>query len=82
MADKPTNTPKDVATHEELQRLIDDRKNDPELLTPKPPRPSWVEDANHDIRKHMRMRERRIRYLQNRLDGAQKRMERDFDQSQ
>ncbi|MEM8751134.1 MAG: hypothetical protein AAGF28_12605 [Pseudomonadota bacterium] len=43
--------------------------------------PNWVVDAQDPIRRGMRMRERRIRYLQNRLDGAARKVERDFDQS-
>ncbi len=70
-----------AATRWELSRLIDDRRSDPPTPTHDFPRPSWMLDPEDETRAHMRMRERRIRYLQNRLDGAAIKMEQDFDQS-
>ena len=70
-----------IVSRVELARLIADRKNDSPLPAHDMPRPSWVDDPYDARRTHIRMRERRIRYLQNRLDGVKLRMERDFDQS-
>lgn len=70
-----------ITSREELERLIADRRNDPPSPSLDHPRPSWMLDPEDETRAHMRMRERRIRYLENRLDGAIVKMERDFDQS-
>ena len=72
---------RDIATRRELERLKADRKNDPAVPAYDHPAPSWALDSEDPRRIKMRMRERRIRRLENRLDGAVRKMERDFDQS-
>ena len=71
----------DIVTRTELDRWKDDRKNDPETPELNHPKPSWMDDAQDPKRRHMRMREHRINHLETRLDGAQQKMERDFEQS-
>lgn len=79
---KSESSEKSIATTRlELARLIDDRKNDPSVATLNHPRPSWMLDADDPVRRHIRIRERRIRYLENRLDGASQNFEREFDQN-
>lgn len=71
----------DIASRAELDHWLNDRKNDPSVPELNYPKPSWMEDAEDPNRLHMRMRERRIRNLTNRLDGAARDMEREFDQN-
>lgn len=68
-----------IASRVELERLIDDRRNDPPVPELNHPKPSWMLDAEDPKRKHIRMRERRIRYLARRLDKATMEMEQEFD---
>lgn len=75
------NRERGIATRIELNHHIADRKNDPSIPALKHPSPTWMLDPTDDTRVHIRMRERRISYLENRLDGAVKKLERDFDQS-
>ncbi|OUS37247.1 hypothetical protein A9Q94_06500 [Rhodobacterales bacterium 56_14_T64] len=77
MADSDHN----IATRAERDRWIEDRKNDPSVPTLEHPKPSWAEDAEDPDRLYIRMRERRIRNLTNRLDGAVRDMEREWDQN-
>ena len=81
MADDDKTTPREIASRKELQRLKLDRRNDPPVPFLNHPRPAWADNADDPVRRQIRMRERRIRKLENRLDGAVKKMERDFDQS-
>ena len=74
-------TKRGIATRKELKRLIADRKNDPPTPERNHPTPSWVENTEDPKRVHIRMRERRIRFLTNRLDGVQQKMEREFDRN-
>ena len=69
-----------LTTRQELNRLIADRKNDPQTPAPAP-KPSWAQHLPDPKQKQMQLRERRIRFLQNRLEGAKHKMERDWDQS-
>ena len=69
-----------VATRAELDRLIADRKNDPPTTEHDHPAPSWVVVKTDPNLARQRMRERRIRYLMNRLDAATQRMEIEYDQ--
>ena len=70
-----------VATRAELERLIDDRKNDPPIPEHDHPAPNWVVTTTDPNLARQRMRERRIRYLTNRLDGATRKMETGYDQT-
>lgn len=79
MSDKDGS--RNIVSRHELARLIADRKNDPPAAQLDHPKPNWVLDSEDPARRRMRMRERRIRYLTNRLDGAAKTMEREFDQN-
>lgn len=72
---------RDIATRKEIDRLKRDRRNDPPVVSHNYPKPSWAPDPQAAIRRQIRMRERRIRKLEHRLDGSKKTMERDFDQS-
>lgn len=71
-----------VATRAELERLIADRKNDPPTIEHDHPAPNWVVTTTDPNLARQRMRERRIRYLTNRLDGARQRMETGYDRSE
>lgn len=73
--------PKPFSTRDELEYWKADRKNDQPYIHNDYPRPSWMVDPYDEKRRHIRMRERRIRHLENRLNGAVNKMERDFDQS-
>ena len=73
--------PNGIATRKELDKLIEDRRNDPPVPHLDHPKPSWMMDADDPVRRRIRMRERRIRYLENRLSGASRTMEREFDQN-
>lgn len=79
MADEKRQQP--IVTRAGIERLKEDRKNDPAIPAYDYPRPSWMDNADDPKRVHIRMRERYIRYGENRLDGAKKTMEREFDQS-
>lgn len=68
-----------IATRQELDALIADRKNDPPVPALNHPKPSWVLSAEDRDRVRMRMRERRIHYLERRLSGATQKMERDYE---
>jgi hypothetical protein len=72
---------KRIAARDELAGLVEDRRKDPEQLELDHPAPSWVDTLNTDSadRKRIAARERRIRYLSNRLEKASRKMERDFD---
>lgn len=74
-------TKNDIATRAELDHWIEDRKNDPEIPEYNYPKPSWIEDPEDPKRVQIRMRERRIQNLTNRLDGAGREVEREFDQN-
>lgn len=76
-----TKTDPDIATRAELDRWIEDRKNDPPVPEHNYPKPSWIEDPYDPHRTHMRMREDRINHLENRLDKAAIEIEREFDQN-
>lgn len=71
----------DIATRAELDRWIEDRKTDPTVPELNHPKPSWVDDPDDSDRMRMRMRERRINHLENRLDQAANEMEQEFDQN-
>lgn len=77
MVDKPQN----IVTKDALDHLKADRKNDPAIQTYDYPRPSWMDNADDPNRVHQRMRERHIRYIENRLDRAGRNFEREFDQN-
>jgi len=69
-----------TASRKELSRLIEDRENDHDKLTYEHPAPSWADNSAHSTElRRIAARERRIRYLTNRLEGAARKMERDFD---
>ena len=70
-----------IATRAELERLIADRKNDPPTIEHDHPAPSWVVTKTDPNLSRKRIRERRIRYLTNRLDGATQRMETGYDRT-
>ncbi|MEM8615852.1 MAG: hypothetical protein AAGF20_02850 [Pseudomonadota bacterium] len=78
-------TPSDgrlIASQEQRDQLIKDRENDPERLDLNHPAPSWADNSSDDKeRRRIAAREQRIRYLTNRLEGAARKAERDFDQS-
>ena len=76
------NEGRGVATRAELERLIADRKNDPPTIEHDHPAPNWVNMTSDPNLARQRMRERRIRYLTNRLDGATQRMETGYDRSE
>lgn len=73
--------PRTIASRKEIDRLKLDRKNDPPAPEHNHPAPSWLNNSDDTERRKMRMRERRIRYLENRLDGAKQKMERGWDQN-
>lgn len=67
------------ATRADLERLQDDRKNDPARAELAHPAPPWAApDVDSDLRRRQ-ARERRIHYLTNRLDAARQKIEQDFD---
>lgn len=70
-----------IVTRTGIEALKNDRKNDPAIPVYDYPRPSWMDNADDPKRVHIRMRERYIRYGENRLDIAKKSMEREFDQN-
>lgn len=70
-----------IKTRAELDMLIADRRNDPPTPALDHPKPSWMLDSDHEERVHVRMRERRIRYLTRRLDKATMEMENEFDRN-
>jgi hypothetical protein len=72
----------DIATRDELDRLIADRDNDHDRLTYEHPKPSWVDDPDDTDRIHIRMRERRINHLENRLGSASHDLRHDFENEQ
>lgn len=77
-----TDRGRGVATAEELHRLIADRANDPQVPDLTPPAPGWADTPEDPKRRHIRMRERRIRHLERRLHGASRTMDRAVDQEQ
>ena len=70
-----------LATRQELNRLLEDRKNDPPAPALDHPKPNWVLDSEDPKRRHIRMRERRIRHLMDRLHKSKNKLEHDFEQS-
>ncbi len=70
-----------IATREELDQLIADRQNDPARLELHYSPPALGGGAGQQKQTHIRMRERRIRYLERRLNGAARSMEREFERS-
>ncbi|MEP3124342.1 MAG: hypothetical protein ABJO52_20885 [Nisaea sp.] len=71
----------DIATRDELDHLIADRKNDPEVPEYNHPAPSWIDNSEDPKRIQMRMRERRINYLESRLNSAGREFEREFERN-
>ncbi len=78
MADQPEH---DIVTKTELENLIADRENDPSTPELNHPKPSWVDDSEDPRRVHMRMRERRINYIEKRFDTVSQELEQDWEQS-
>ena len=70
-----------IATRKELERLIADRKNDPPVPDLDHPKPNWMVDADDPRRRHIRMRERRINHLRERLEGNARKLSQDFERS-
>lgn len=69
-----------IATRADVDRLKADRENDHARAAPAP-KPTWATEASTPSEKHIRMRERRIRHLENRLEGAKQKMEQAWDRS-
>ena len=67
-----------IPTKAELLRLIADRENDPSVAELKHT-PRWMLDAEDPVRRHIRRRERRNRYVTTRLDKATRAMEQEWD---
>ncbi|WP_238365453.1 hypothetical protein [Mesobacterium pallidum] len=69
-----------TASRREVSRLIEERESDHDRLSHEHPAPSWADSsAQSAALRRIAARERRIRYLTHRLEGATRKMERDFD---
>lgn len=71
----------DIATKSDLDRLIEDRQNDPPVPEHNHPAPDWVVNPDNSDRLRMRERENNIQDISERLDNASTKFNRDFDHS-
>lgn len=79
---RATDTPRgSITTRDEMERRITDRSSYPPAPEHNHPAPDWVVNPDDFHRQQMRKNERRINDLRNRLHGASRIMQQDFDQS-
>ena len=81
MANAKLNEAQQISSMAELERLRADRENDAEHLKAEHPRPSWAAETEHPHQMHMRMRERRISFLEKRLGVHQDQARGEFERT-